>query len=406
MTFDSGGISIKPSAGMHEMKFDMSGGAAVLEAFDTRSPSSGSSSTWWRRSRRPRTCPAGRAVKPGDIITQLNGKTVEVNNTDAEGRLILADALTYCVRELGAERLVDLATLTGAVVVALGSTYAGLISNDDDVGEAVERAASESGELAWRLPLHDEYRELTKGTVADLTNAAAKRKASTIYAARFPGGSSSTTCPGRTWTSPAPPGTLAASTSARARAASACGCWCGLRGIWPADRPKAEPAKGSREFAMGNGASAEALRDRVPTSWAAQQLTEFLAAISAADDERAAIRDAVERATEAFEAEAGAIVGAAGGARARPGSAQPVPIRGDRARLERRDGPPSGARRRRVPGAFDLDRRRASRSRSCSPATSEPVFSSEERNLARGMAQGAGADRAPAARRRGRAQAA
>ena len=83
--------------------------------------------------------PSGSAIKPGDIITQLNGKTVEVNNTDAEGRLILADALTYCVRELGAERVVDLATLTGAVLIALGSTYAALISNDDEWAEAVER---------------------------------------------------------------------------------------------------------------------------------------------------------------------------------------------------------------------------------------------------------------------------
>ena len=129
--------------------------------------------------------PSGTAIKPGDIITQLNGKTVEVNNTDAEGRLILADALTYCVRELGAERLVDLATLTGAVLIALGSTYAALISNDDEWAAAIERAASASGELAWRLPLHPEYKELTKGTVADLTNAAAKRKAGTIYAGSF-----------------------------------------------------------------------------------------------------------------------------------------------------------------------------------------------------------------------------
>ncbi len=94
--------------------------------------------------------PSGHAIKPGDIITQLNGKTVEINNTDAEGRLILADALTYCVRELGAERLVDLATLTGAVVVALGSTYAALISNDDEWAAAGRggggaAAASSSG---------------------------------------------------------------------------------------------------------------------------------------------------------------------------------------------------------------------------------------------------------------------
>ena len=129
VTFDSGGISIKPSAGMHEMKMDMSGAAAVLEAVSAIAklelpinvlaviPST-------------ENMPSGTAVKPGDIITQLNGKTVEVNNTDAEGRLILADALAYSV-ELGADRIVDLATLTGAVIIALGSTYAGLISNDD-----------------------------------------------------------------------------------------------------------------------------------------------------------------------------------------------------------------------------------------------------------------------------------
>ena len=129
--------------------------------------------------------PSGTATRPGDIITQLSGKTVEVNDTDAEGRLILADALTHCVRELGADRLVDLATLTGAVVVALGSTYAALISNDDAWAERVQGAAERSGELAWRLPLHPEYKELTKGTVADLVNVAAKRKAGTIYAGSF-----------------------------------------------------------------------------------------------------------------------------------------------------------------------------------------------------------------------------
>ncbi len=121
---------------------------------------------------------------PGDIITQLNGKTVEINNTDAEGRLILADALTWCAR-LGAERIVDVATLTGAVVVALGSTYAGLMANDDEWADALTAAGDVTGELLWRLPLHPEYKELTKGTVADLTNAAAKRKAGTIYAGSF-----------------------------------------------------------------------------------------------------------------------------------------------------------------------------------------------------------------------------
>jgi leucyl aminopeptidase len=183
VTFDSGGISIKPSAGMQEMKMDMSGAAAVLEAVSAIAklelpinllaiiPST-------------ENMPSGTAVKPGDIITQLNGKTVEVNNTDAEGRLILADALAYSV-ELGADRIVDLATLTGAVIVALGSTYAGLISNDDAFAAEVEGAAGRTGELAWRLPLHPEYKELTKGSVADLTNASSKRKASTIYAGSF-----------------------------------------------------------------------------------------------------------------------------------------------------------------------------------------------------------------------------
>ncbi len=184
VTFDSGGISIKPSAAMHEMKMDMSGGAAVLEAFAAIAEL-GLELELVAAIPATENMPSGTATKPGDIITQLNGKTVEVNNTDAEGRLILADALTYCVRELGAERLVDVATLTGAVVIALGSTYAALISNDDEWAAAVAAAATESGELAWRLPLHPEYKELTRGEAADLTNAATKRKAGTIYAGSF-----------------------------------------------------------------------------------------------------------------------------------------------------------------------------------------------------------------------------
>jgi leucyl aminopeptidase len=128
--------------------------------------------------------PSGTAIKPGDVITQHNGKTVEVNNTDAEGRLILADALAYAV-ELGAERIVDLATLTGAVTIALGSTYAAVISNDDELADEVLRAGERTGELTWRLPLHPEFKELMKGTVADLSNLASKRKAGTITAAAF-----------------------------------------------------------------------------------------------------------------------------------------------------------------------------------------------------------------------------
>jgi leucyl aminopeptidase len=184
VTFDSGGISIKPSQGMQEMKMDMSGGAAVIEAVAAIAEL-GLPLEIAAVIPATENMPSGSATRPGDIITQLNGKTVEVNNTDAEGRLILADALTWCVREMGADRVVDLATLTGAVIIALGSTYAALIANDHDLAGLVEAAAARSGELAWRLPLHPEYKKLTKGTVADLTNAAAKREAGTIYAGSF-----------------------------------------------------------------------------------------------------------------------------------------------------------------------------------------------------------------------------
>jgi len=183
VTFDSGGISLKPGAKMSEMKFDMSGGAAVIEAVAAIA-----------RLQLPlnliavvgatENLPSGHAVKPGDIITAANGKTIEVNNTDAEGRLVLADCLCHAV-ELGAERIVDLATLTGAVIVALGSTYAGLMSNDDELAAAVTSAGERSGEIVWRLPLHEEYGELVKGTYGDLDNAPEGRKAGTIVAATF-----------------------------------------------------------------------------------------------------------------------------------------------------------------------------------------------------------------------------
>jgi leucyl aminopeptidase len=183
VTFDTGGISLKTAAGMQEMKMDMSGAAAVLETVAAVAEL-GLDLNLIAVVPATENMPSGTAVKPGDIITQYNGKTVEVNNTDAEGRLILADALAYAV-EQGAERIVDIATLTGAVVMALGSTYAALISNDDELAAEVEQVGRETGELVWRLPLHPEYKALTKGTVADLTNASAKRKAGTIYAGSF-----------------------------------------------------------------------------------------------------------------------------------------------------------------------------------------------------------------------------
>jgi leucyl aminopeptidase len=183
VTFDTGGISLKPGAGMQEMKMDMSGAAAVLEAVAAIAEL-GLPIELIAVVPTTENMPSGTAIKPGDVITQYNGKTVEVNNTDAEGRLILADALAYAV-ELGVERIVDIATLTGAVEIALGSTYAGLVSNDDTLAAEVIEAGEVSGELVWRLPLHPEYKELMKGTVADLSNLAKKRKAGTITAASF-----------------------------------------------------------------------------------------------------------------------------------------------------------------------------------------------------------------------------
>ncbi|HEY2283686.1 MAG TPA: leucyl aminopeptidase [Solirubrobacteraceae bacterium] len=183
VTFDSGGISLKPGAKMAEMKFDMSGGAAVIEAVAAIA-----------RLALPvklvavvgatENLPSDRSVKPGDIVTAANGKTIEVNNTDAEGRLVLADCLCHAV-SLGAERIVDLATLTGAVIIALGSTYSGVMANDDELAQRITAAGEKSGEIAWRLPLHEEYDELIKGTYGDLDNAPEGRKAGTIVGAAF-----------------------------------------------------------------------------------------------------------------------------------------------------------------------------------------------------------------------------
>jgi leucyl aminopeptidase len=183
VTFDSGGISLKPGPKMSEMKFDMSGGAAVISAIAAIA-----------RIGLPvrivgvvgatENLPSGRSVKPGDIVRASNGKTIEVNNTDAEGRLVLADCLCHAIAA-GAERVVDLATLTGAVIIALGSTYAGLLSNDEELAAQVTEAGARSGEIVWRLPLHPEYDELIKGKYGDLDNAPEGRKAGTIVGAAF-----------------------------------------------------------------------------------------------------------------------------------------------------------------------------------------------------------------------------
>ncbi|MCH2593370.1 MAG: leucyl aminopeptidase [Pedosphaera sp.] len=183
VTFDTGGLSLKPAKSMEKMKYDMAGAATMLGAITAIA----------RLGIRQRvSCllglvenmPGSSATRPGDIVQAMNGKTIEVINTDAEGRLVLADALTYAVR-LGATHLVDAATLTGAVSVALGSVNIGLLSNDDSLSDYLKATGRTIGEHFWPLPMNDEYLEPMKGDLSDLRNAGNDRKAGTITAAKF-----------------------------------------------------------------------------------------------------------------------------------------------------------------------------------------------------------------------------
>ncbi|MBX3278559.1 MAG: leucyl aminopeptidase [Acidobacteria bacterium] len=182
VTFDTGGISIKPAEGMEKMKYDMAGGATTLAALRAVAQL------------RPsvnvigivpavENMPGGRAQRPGDVVRSMAGKTIEVINTDAEGRLILADALTYA-RQQGATRIVDLATLTGAVSIALGDVYVAVMGNDQAWVDAVIAAGRRAGEKIWQLPLDREYREQIKSEIADIKNVGG-RKAGTITAGYF-----------------------------------------------------------------------------------------------------------------------------------------------------------------------------------------------------------------------------
>jgi leucyl aminopeptidase len=182
ITFDSGGISIKPAEGMEKMKYDMSGAAATLAAMRAIAQL------------KPRVnvigvmpttenMPSGRAYKPGDVLRAMSGKTIEVINTDAEGRLILADAITYA-RKLGATKIIDLATLTGAVSIALGPINVAILGNDQLFVDEMREAAREVGERFWQLPMDKDYREMIKSDIADIKNSAG-RNAGTITAAYF-----------------------------------------------------------------------------------------------------------------------------------------------------------------------------------------------------------------------------
>jgi len=183
ITFDSGGISIKPGNAMDEMKFDMCGAASVLGTFkaviELKLPINvigviASSEN----------LPDGNASKPGDIVTSMSGQTIEVLNTDAEGRLVLCDALTYCER-FDPDVVIDIATLTGSCVIALGSPAAGLLSNHSPLAHDLLNAGKTSGDRAWELPLWDDYQEMLKSNFADIPNISSGREAGTITAACF-----------------------------------------------------------------------------------------------------------------------------------------------------------------------------------------------------------------------------
>jgi leucyl aminopeptidase len=180
ITFDTGGISIKPADNMEKMKYDMAGGAAMLGAMRAIALL------------KPKVrviavvcaaenMPSGTAQKPGDVQTAMSGKTIEIINTDAEGRLVLADGLTY-VRQLGATHLIDVATLTGAISVALGKVNAGAFSNDDAAYQKFESALTISGEKFWRLPLDDGYAELIKSDISDIKNTGGRGGGASIAA--------------------------------------------------------------------------------------------------------------------------------------------------------------------------------------------------------------------------------
>ena len=183
ITFDTGGLSLKPANSMEKMKYDMGGAATMLGAITAigRLRPSVRVSCLLAMAE---NMPSGKATRPGDIITALNGKTIEVINTDAEGRLVLADALTYATR-LGATHIVNAATLTGAVTVALGGVRVALLGNDKNLSDTIALHGRNCGERFWPLPMDPEYLDAMKGDMSDLRNASAERSAGTITAGKF-----------------------------------------------------------------------------------------------------------------------------------------------------------------------------------------------------------------------------
>ena len=184
VVFDTGGVSIKPAAGMEDMKGDMGGAAAVvglMRALAGRKAKVDAVGVVGL----VENAIDGNAQRPGDIVTALSGTTVEVLNTDAEGRLVLADALWYCQDRFKPRFMVNLATLTGAIIVALGNQHAGLFSNDDALADQLLAAGLETGEKVWRMPLGPEYDKMIEGKFADIKNIGNGRAAGSITAAQF-----------------------------------------------------------------------------------------------------------------------------------------------------------------------------------------------------------------------------
>lgn len=184
VTFDSGGINLKPTGSLQDMKTDMSGAAAVaatLIAIARLKPGVKVVGII------PvvENMPSGTASRPGDIVKTYDGKTVEIGNTDAEGRLILIDAISYAIKKYKPDTLIDMATLTGACVVALGEKIAGIFSFDDDLAEAIVKSGEKTHERCWRMPLPDDYKELLKSDFADLSNISSSRWGGAITAALF-----------------------------------------------------------------------------------------------------------------------------------------------------------------------------------------------------------------------------
>ncbi len=183
ITFDTGGISIKPSGGMQDMKGDMSGGAGTLHGIGALA-ALGTPVRAIAVLAAAENMPGGAAFRPGDILRAASGKTIEVTNTDAEGRLVLADALWYARRE-GATHVIDLATLTGAMQLALGDLYSGVFANDDAWLERIVEAGKRSGDLVWPFPLHPRYRRYIDSSFADMKNSSTLREGSPVLAAEF-----------------------------------------------------------------------------------------------------------------------------------------------------------------------------------------------------------------------------